>query len=364
MGYDKRKELIQELQKIRKSKIVTHINSDRRRLDSLNIPGLVTQLSTEAQPHFSKVLFDLGMHNKIDLFIHTNGGSTDSVWPLVSLFREYTDNFNVIVPYKAHSAGTLICLGANTIIISKDGELSPIDPSTGNPFNPIDEINPGKRKGISVEDVAAYFDLARNPLSKSDSTNGEPINNTLAFQILTSNVHPLALGMVNRSHKQIRDLAQRLIKTHLSVDEDKLTSVINTFTEERYSHSDIFNRKEIRELLGNEVVKYPSEKEEEIIRELFDEYIDALQLLNPFSPAVELSDTQSKKVSIIGGIIESENTSVIFKSEFILSKRSDLPKNFQIQIPPNQTLPLIPGLPEIYHINIIKMGWQINEDKL
>lgn len=48
----------------------------------------------------------------------------------------------VIVPYRAHSTGTLIAIGADKIIMGRLGELSPVDPSTGHPFNPENPVNP------------------------------------------------------------------------------------------------------------------------------------------------------------------------------------------------------------------------------
>ena len=56
----------------------------------------------------------------------------------------------------------MISLGADEIIMSDLSELSPIDPSTANVFNPADPANVQNKIPISVEDVMAYFDLAKN----------------------------------------------------------------------------------------------------------------------------------------------------------------------------------------------------------
>ena len=56
----------------------------------------------------------------------------------------------------------MIALGADEIVMSNLSELSPIDPSAANVFNPPDPMNPQNRIPISVEDVMAYFDLAKN----------------------------------------------------------------------------------------------------------------------------------------------------------------------------------------------------------
>ena len=78
---------------------------------------------------------------------------------LVNLIREYFNDFNVIVPFKAYSCGTLICLGANEILMTKLGQLSPIDPSLPHPLAPTLPDNPKKKIPISVEDVTAYLTI-------------------------------------------------------------------------------------------------------------------------------------------------------------------------------------------------------------
>ena len=45
-------------------------------------------------------------------------------------------------------------MAAKRIVMTRLAELSPIDPTTGNQFNPVD--GKGNRLGISVEDVRAY----------------------------------------------------------------------------------------------------------------------------------------------------------------------------------------------------------------
>ncbi len=56
----------------------------------------------------------------------------------MSLIRQYTNDFAVMVPLHPFSAATLIALGADKIIMHKMGCLGPIDPSVTNIFNPAD----------------------------------------------------------------------------------------------------------------------------------------------------------------------------------------------------------------------------------
>lgn len=59
-----------------------------------------------------------GKQKAIDLVLFTNGGDTEAPWRIVSLFREFADKFSVVVPHRALSAGTLIALGADEIVMT------------------------------------------------------------------------------------------------------------------------------------------------------------------------------------------------------------------------------------------------------
>ena len=150
-----KKSLIRQIEQLRNSRVVTYLTSDR--------PGPVNaRVAMDIIPVISKQLRTIGKTNNIDLFLYSTGGDTMVPWRLVSMIREYCDKFSVLLPYKAHSAATMIALGADEIVMSDLSELSPIDPSTANVFNPQDPQNPQNKIPISVEDVMAYFDLIKN----------------------------------------------------------------------------------------------------------------------------------------------------------------------------------------------------------
>ncbi len=65
---------------------------------------------------------------KLDIFLVSNGGSGTVPWRLVSLFREFSRSFSVLIPYRAYSAASLLALGADEIVMHPFGELGPIDP--------------------------------------------------------------------------------------------------------------------------------------------------------------------------------------------------------------------------------------------
>ncbi len=79
---------------------------------------------------FVDLLFNIKKGEDIDLLLHTPGGDPDAAEKLITLVHKKveTGSLHVIVPDFAKSAGTLMALGPNKIIMSDSSELGPIDP--------------------------------------------------------------------------------------------------------------------------------------------------------------------------------------------------------------------------------------------
>ncbi len=276
-----KKEIIKKLESLRDSKVITYLTSDR--------PGPVNaRIAGDIIPIISNQLRQIGKVENIDLFLYSTGGDTLVPWRLVSMIREYCNKFSVIIPYKANSAATMISLGADEIVMTDLSELSPIDPSTANVFNPTDPTNPQSRIPISVEDVMAYFDLAKNKFGiKSDEDLTKIFNQ---FVEATPEIHPLALGNVNRTHNLIRQLAERLLKSHKEkMREDDIKKIVDYFTEKLYSHQYFIGRKEAKEDLGVKTVVEASPELTQAISQLHEAYKQEMGLgINLWNPEMEL----------------------------------------------------------------------------
>jgi len=364
MAFSKRAEIIKRIQELRDSKVVTYFTSDRGTFPpGFPLPALTAQLATEAQLFLYDQLRSLGKTDNLDLFLYTRGGQVDSVWPLVSIFREYAlEQFNVLVPFRAHSAGTLICLGADRVVMGEAAELSPVDPTTGNQFNPLDEVNNHTRKGISVEDVISYMELAQDT-NKVGLENPDHILEV--FRRLAEEVHPIALGNVNRAHTQIRILADKLLRLHLDEvkEQARIEQIVEYLTKALYSHTHAFNRTEMKEILGTDIVVDAKEEEQELLWQLYEEYAQVLQLRHVFcADSLAVSDQSRQELGINGGFIETEGQSFVFHSQCQINLASKIPQGVQIQIPSGQPMPLIPGLPVNIDVKVLSIGWEINEE--
>lgn len=302
-----RKLLIQQIEGLRKSRVISYITSDRQ--------GPVNaRIAMDVVPVISKQLRTIGKTENIDLFLYSTGGDTMVPWRLVSMIREYCKKFSVLVPYKAHSAATMVALGADEIVMSDLSELSPIDPSTANVFNPQDPQNPQNKIPISVEDVMAYFDLAKNKFGiKNDEELTRVFNK---FVESNPQIHPLALGNVNRIHNLIRILAKSLLKSHkLSMKDDEIAKIVDYFTEKLYSHQYFIGRKEAKEDLGLKTVQYADNLLSKAMTDLYEEYKREMELdSNLWNPENELgiNAVQNKRTYKIA-FIESTQASNHFE---------------------------------------------------
>ena len=113
---------------------------------------------------FTEMLHNVTENTPIDLMLNTGGGDVDACDKLVHLIlsRVGSQQFRVIVPDLAKSAGTLLALAANKIIMSDASELGKIDPQV-----PMKDGR-GNEFMLSVISYLAAFEehaaaLRRNP---------------------------------------------------------------------------------------------------------------------------------------------------------------------------------------------------------
>ena len=351
--------IISRIAQQRGSTVLCHLTADRP--TRVAVGGMSTALAGEAQPWLIEHLRQIGRVKQIDLLLYTRGGNTDSVWPIVSAIREYCERFCVLVPFRAHSAGTLVCLGADETAMSPEAEFSPIDPTTGNPFNPVDELVPGSRKGISVEDVTAYIALARDKKKAGLKKEASILE---VFKKLADHVHPLALGNVNRGHTQIRLLGRKLLQLPAGrLGESQITEIVDMLTEKLSSHLHAINRHEARAVMGNRIAFADGQLEKDMW-DLFQDFAGVMQLKERFNVLSYMGNQLVRTIDVYGGFIESANLSTVFVSRSRISLRSALPAGANIQIQAAggqvQPLPLIPCFPVEISVEPVEEGWQDN----
>lgn len=290
MPVAKRKALLEKIEAQRGSKALLYVTGDRQNMEA--------QIAHDAFDYFVHHLDKVWSSTaKISLLLHTSGGDTAAAWRLINLLRIFCDELEVIVPNKAHSAGTLISLGANRIVMTKQATLGPIDPSLSGPLAPAVPGNSNQRVPVSVEAVQGFIDLARNEMGIQNESALATILMNLAQQ-----VHPLVLGQIFRSRNQIRSLAETLLKSH-GVSDASMGKIVEFLCSESGSHDRTINRREAREL--GLTVENPSQELYEIVNELYEDFAADMELRSKFDPMTVLGAGNTAGFSCARVLIES-----------------------------------------------------------
>lgn len=263
--YSERVALYKRLEEAFESKILTYVTSDR--------PNMSAQIAPDVIDYFIDHLDKIGPCDKISLFLYTRGGDTSAARNIVNLLRMYCETLQVIVPHKAHSSGTIISLGANEVVMTKQATLGPIDPSLHTALNP--RVPEGNIFPVSVEAVKGYLEFAKNELHITDDAALASI-----FEKLSDFVHPLVLGEVYRSKAQIQMMAQQLLQNQVT-DPEKIKKIIAFLCSESGSHDYTINRREAQNELGLNIKK-PSPEQYDLIKKIYDDINDELLFSKPF----------------------------------------------------------------------------------
>ncbi|GEM_PF-278697 len=414
MAKRERQRLMGEIEEIRKGRtLVCFLNFDRDSYPPLR-DVCDTSFGLDAKEALFRVLKEtVAQPSRLDLLLYTRGGDINAVWPMVSLLREFDKDFEVLVPFRCHSAGTLLCLGAKKIVMSPLAELGPIDPSVTNEYNP--RMGPrGELTPIGVEDVRAYKEFLTDQMKLSQEQSGcQSLEKSLPvfLERFVSQVHPLALGNVHRSQLQIRSLGLKLLSFH--PPKKKAEEVVQELVTGFYSHQHGINREEAARIIGDEKIEAASDELSTAMDRLLREYENNFELRKPFlvdrfldsghdplfwdsvthlkqgQPraeveryALEVAKRESHKMTkpnvlrkveeadqfvrtgtgerearIIGGAIESRKWSYLFETKISMSRYSIIPPHIQVALTPGGAVPLVPGLPKDYSMTLHSMAW-------
>lgn len=268
--YADRKRFYQKIEGERNSKLIAYVTGDR--------PGMGAQIGADTPDIFLEHLDVIGKVDKISLIIYTCGGDTLAAWNIINLFREFCNELEVIVPNKCRSSGTLMALGANSIVMTKQATLGPIDPSITRSMSPIiPNSTPPQRLPISVESVKGYFSLLKEEFGASSDAAL-----SAAYTKLAEYIHPLVLGDVYRTQKQIQMLAEKLLRMH-NVDDQTIKHIVSFLCSDSGSHDYTINRSEARNLGLS--VETPTQETYNELKAWFMDVVDELELRNAYDPA-------------------------------------------------------------------------------
>ena len=335
MSRTRRLKIIEEIEKKRQSKVLVYVTGDR--------PGVPpAHIAPDVLPIFEQHIQSLIQEGteKLDLFLYSRGGHSDTPWSIVTLLREYLDDlqFGVLIPFRAHSAATVIAIGADEIVMTPIAELGPIDATIQGGHHSPRDPNSHEPLPMSVEEVRGYMEL----LGTFDiDTQNQRMK---AFSDLTANVHPLGLGAVNRLLSQTERVAEELLRMrHSPLSDEKVRRIVDALASEIGSHNHSIRRSEAKKIGIDFVTKAEDEGVQDELLKLHGEYVDLLQLNCPFDGQGDLiahdleeQTWEDQKLAVI----ESSSGKNLLTTNLRIMRNRQVPpqvsidlSNLQLQVP-------------------------------
>lgn len=125
-------------------------------LQKPTVPQILLQITHEDVNGFMSLLHGMDCSKGLTLIMHTPGGVTNATETIVSYLRSKFSFIEVIIPTFAMSAGTMISLAANQIVMGRQSQLGPIDPQM-----------PAGGRIVSALAILDQFERAKKEISQN-----------------------------------------------------------------------------------------------------------------------------------------------------------------------------------------------------
>jgi hypothetical protein len=122
-------------------------------LQKPDAPNMWTMIAPEDINGFMATIYGMDWRRGLTLVLHTPGGVTNAAETIVAYLWSKFPDLEVIVPAYAMSAGTMISLAANRIVMGRQSQLGPIDPQMG-----VDG------RFVSARSIVDQFEMARRAI--------------------------------------------------------------------------------------------------------------------------------------------------------------------------------------------------------
>ncbi len=249
------KKLILNLEKERTSKVIV--------LFCFNYP-----IITKVAYVFNKILRKIKEAERLDLFLESSGGDIDTASKISKLCKSHTKEFNVIVADYAKSAASLIALSADNLIMTKSGELGPIDPIVKHPATKM------WIPAHSIGDALKFIEETKDPFVKL----------TMADKL-----DPLLIGAFKDAENASHQYVEEIFEKHPKKDNLK-----ELFTTKYKSHGYPITQ-ELCNANGIKNAVSPNDKIDSLVSDLHETYVDGL---------LNLQDEESEGALIVQSVAD------------------------------------------------------------
>lgn len=207
--YHKRQEYFNTISSITGRNVIAYYSGWLKYPQAPNIS--INELDKNA---FMEVVYGLDRSKGLDIILHTPGGELAATESIVTyLKRMFNNNIRAIIPQISMSAGTMMAMSCQSIIMGEQSSLGPIDPQLG---------------GIACQAVLDEFKDAVKQISQEPSSLG-------LWQVIISKYDPTFLTACQNAITWSGKLAtQWLTEVNPNINVKK---VLDAFFNHRHSFS-------------------------------------------------------------------------------------------------------------------------------
>jgi len=241
------------------SEIIKDLQNSRKN------PVLILNLETINRMDLIKVQYKL--HGKsfknLDVILHTPGGDIDAAFLFSKLLMKATEELNIIVPWYSKSAGTLMCLSADELIMTNLSELGPLDTqiqedqngdteyiSALNGFKALEQV---QKHTIETLDIAVKLIYSRSSMKISESVH---LANEFAGHTsgtLYSQLNPKKIGEYARALEIGDRYGMMILTRYKKWTNERAKTLIKKLVYDYPSHSFVIDYEELSSLGFNAV---------------------------------------------------------------------------------------------------------------
>lgn len=233
MGHQQRIVLYRKIEEMRGHPLLVYITSLR--------PNASGQMAPDVIPEIIQQIIDIPeSQTEVDLLIVSNGGDPIVAWRIVNLLRERFKQYNVLLPYVAYSAATLLALGADQIVMHPFANLGPVDPQITS-IRQSEGQSP-QTKNFGSEDLTHYLSFVREDVGVTDQRQLQQ-----AFELLCNDVGALSIGAAKRSTQLMLSLGEKLLTLHMG-DKNEARAIAESLSKSFYHHGYSVGRGEAKNL--------------------------------------------------------------------------------------------------------------------
>ena len=215
-----RQEKLEKISSLKSRNVISYYSGWLKNPEAPNI-----QINDNDINALMNAVYKLDSSKGLDIILHTPGGDIAATESIVNYLQSvFPNNIRAIIPQLSMSAGTMIALSCNSIIMGKQSSLGPIDPQFG---------------GIACQGILDEYQRAITAISVNPNALG-------LWQTIISKYHPTLIGDCENAVKWSKELASKwLQRVNVNITMNDVEELFISHANS-YSHSRHISRDECK----------------------------------------------------------------------------------------------------------------------